>query len=199
MLNVSEIGDLHAFQSGSNLSYYRARYYDTNLGRFLSEDPLGEGIPDARINAYAYVDNEPTTAMDPLGLYTLNPKGNPPPVPPSPRLDKALRCLENCYGSSFMVNSTSEPSRLRKPGSPHLRGEAADIDYPADPGKMLCCAAGCPDFHFALDEKLHPSRPGAGAHIHVQFTPARPGDVKPNWPHGVHGDLPPAPPCGGCK
>jgi len=54
-------------------SYNRARYYDTNIGRFLSEDPLGEGIPDARINAYACVDNELSTAMDPLGLDTLNP------------------------------------------------------------------------------------------------------------------------------
>jgi RHS repeat-associated protein len=24
-------------------SYYRARYYDPNAGRFLSEDPLGSG------------------------------------------------------------------------------------------------------------------------------------------------------------
>jgi len=36
------------FQSGSNfVLLFAPDYYDTNLGRFLSEDPLGEGIPDA--------------------------------------------------------------------------------------------------------------------------------------------------------
>jgi len=39
---------------GTGLYYYRARYYDTETGRFISEDPLGFG---AGINFYAYVNN----------------------------------------------------------------------------------------------------------------------------------------------
>jgi RHS repeat-associated protein len=49
--------------------YYRARYYDPRLGRFLSEDP----VPTTRRrreeqNPYAYVANRPTVAADPTGL-----------------------------------------------------------------------------------------------------------------------------------
>jgi len=52
---------------GTGLYYYRARYYAPDLGRFISEDPLGFGGGDA--NLYAYVGNRPTSANDPLGLY----------------------------------------------------------------------------------------------------------------------------------
>jgi RHS repeat-associated protein len=46
-------------------NYYRARYYDPKLGRFLSEDPIRF---DGGINFYAYVGNNPVTATDPSGL-----------------------------------------------------------------------------------------------------------------------------------
>jgi RHS repeat-associated protein len=46
------------------LYYYRARYYDPKIGRFLSEDPVGyvEGL-----NLYSYVDNDPINWIDPSG------------------------------------------------------------------------------------------------------------------------------------
>jgi RHS repeat-associated protein len=47
-------------------SYYRARYYDQNAGRFLSEDPLGFNAK--RFNFYSYVLNNPLRFADPLGL-----------------------------------------------------------------------------------------------------------------------------------
>ena len=52
-------------------SYYRARYYDPNVGRFLSEDPiqfLGG------VNFYAYVGNSSVNFADPLGLCAPSPK-----------------------------------------------------------------------------------------------------------------------------
>jgi len=53
------------WDSESGLHYYRARYYDPSLGRFLSEDPIGHrGGP----NFYAYVGNAPTNHLDPFGL-----------------------------------------------------------------------------------------------------------------------------------
>ncbi len=48
----------------AGLYYYRARYYDPEIGRFLSEDPLGFG---AGINFYAYVENNPVNFNDPSG------------------------------------------------------------------------------------------------------------------------------------
>jgi RHS repeat-associated protein len=49
----------------SGAYFYRARFYDQNVGRFLSEDPIGF---KGGINFYAYVNNRPTKYRDPLGL-----------------------------------------------------------------------------------------------------------------------------------
>jgi len=45
--------------------YYRARYYDSRIGRFISEDPIGLA---GDINKYVYVQNNPVNWIDPLGL-----------------------------------------------------------------------------------------------------------------------------------
>ncbi len=49
----------------SGLSYYRARYYDPQVGRFISVDPMGFGAGDT--NLYRYVGNSSTMATDPSG------------------------------------------------------------------------------------------------------------------------------------
>ena len=50
----------------TGLQYNRARYYDSNTGRWLSQDPLGFSAGDS--NLYRYVHNQPTDATDPSGL-----------------------------------------------------------------------------------------------------------------------------------
>jgi len=50
----------------AGLYYYRARYYNPSLQRFISEDPLGFGGGDA--NLYAYVGNGPTNFTDAIGM-----------------------------------------------------------------------------------------------------------------------------------
>jgi len=57
---------------GTGLYYYRARYYDPILKRFISEDPIG---PAGGVNLYAYVDNNPISNTDPLGLMGRGPGG----------------------------------------------------------------------------------------------------------------------------
>ncbi len=52
--------------SETGLYYYRARYYDPALGRFISEDPLG--FRGSGPNFYAYVFDSPTNLVDPFGL-----------------------------------------------------------------------------------------------------------------------------------
>jgi len=78
------------FDTETGLYYYRARYYDSQVGRFLSEDLLRFGVGAKLLNArsgaihiiltpsalrgrsadfYGYVSNAPVSNRDPLGLW----------------------------------------------------------------------------------------------------------------------------------
>ena len=52
--------------TSSGLYYYGYRYYEPNLQRWLSRDPIGE---DGGINLYGFVLNNPVNGYDPLGLH----------------------------------------------------------------------------------------------------------------------------------
>jgi len=54
----------------TGLVYYRARYYHPGLGRFASRDPMG--MADS-VSPYAYVANNPTNLIDPMGLHSMDP------------------------------------------------------------------------------------------------------------------------------
>jgi RHS repeat-associated protein len=50
------------------LSYFHARFYSANLGRFMSPDPIGGSIGDPQSwNPYSYVRNNPLRFTDPTG------------------------------------------------------------------------------------------------------------------------------------
>jgi len=46
-----------------------ARFYDPDVGRFISEDPLGL---KAGINLYTFAGNDPVNGFDPTGAFTVN-------------------------------------------------------------------------------------------------------------------------------
>jgi len=52
--------------SETGLYFFRARYYDSQIGRFLSEDPVGFQGGDN--NVYRYSFNDPVNLEDPSGL-----------------------------------------------------------------------------------------------------------------------------------
>jgi RHS repeat-associated protein len=56
------------YDSEISLYYYRARYYDPQLGRFISQDPIAFKGRD--VNLYRYVLNGPINSTDPSGLLT---------------------------------------------------------------------------------------------------------------------------------
>jgi RHS repeat-associated protein len=63
------VGQFGVMTEDNGWYYMRARYYDPEMGRFISEDPLGFGGGD--VNLYAYVSNNPINQVDPFGLYDL--------------------------------------------------------------------------------------------------------------------------------
>ena len=87
--------------------FYRARYYQTSIGRFLSEDPLAQGPIGYRHNAssfqplYVYVENSPSRWSDPLGLSPFE----GPPVdfrtPNDPDFNPVIQ--RSCYGNDQVV------------------------------------------------------------------------------------------------
>ncbi|HSX04128.1 MAG TPA: RHS repeat-associated core domain-containing protein [Rhabdochlamydiaceae bacterium] len=57
------------YEEETGLIYLRNRYYDPEIGRFLSADPqLEKGINPQSFNPYVYVENNPINFIDPLGL-----------------------------------------------------------------------------------------------------------------------------------
>jgi RHS repeat-associated protein len=57
------------FDTEAGFDYYRARYYDSTVGRFISEDPTA--LKGGSINLYRYVSNNATNSIDPTGLVAV--------------------------------------------------------------------------------------------------------------------------------
>ena len=51
----------------TGLYHFNARWYDPDLGRFITEDPIKDGT-----NWYIYANNNPLRFIDPTGLSTLD-------------------------------------------------------------------------------------------------------------------------------
>jgi RHS repeat-associated protein len=73
--------------TSSTVYYYRARYYQPGLGRFLSEDPRNSR---QGANRYKYAANNPVFVADPRGLETV--------------FQCALGCFADFYGPSKTIS-----------------------------------------------------------------------------------------------
>jgi RHS repeat-associated protein len=59
--------------------YYRARYYDAGVGRFISEDPIGFNAGDGNLTRYVF--NSSVNFVDPSGKDVWIETGDPSQVP----------------------------------------------------------------------------------------------------------------------
>jgi RHS repeat-associated protein len=72
--NTSSVGNPYLFtgrcwDKETGLYYYRARYYNSAIGRFMQTDPVGYS---AGVNWYLYCGNNPVVLIDPWGLCGYN-------------------------------------------------------------------------------------------------------------------------------
>ena len=85
------------FDTETNLQFSRARYYDPQSGRFMSEDLLRFDGLEPNPNLYWYVRNSPTNVIDPLGLW---------PTPTEPILiPPCWNCIGLGLGAKDMWNN----------------------------------------------------------------------------------------------
>ncbi len=120
---------------GKDVHYYRARYYDANAGRFVSEDPLAVDPETAGSNRYLYVSNSPVDLSDATGesplLFvpiviwlvlnnpdTANAPGCNDPILPSQGVQGMVR---DAVLGRFLGWSPSNPRHLLVNGNPLLR------------------------------------------------------------------------------
>ena len=80
------------FDYETGLYYYRARYYNPYIGRFLQTDPVGY---DAGMNMYAYCINNPLSYADPSGLGRVTVRIRADMVTDNPTNDDAYKDIDN--------------------------------------------------------------------------------------------------------
>jgi RHS repeat-associated protein len=126
----------------TGLMYYRARFYDPNLGRFISEDPIGFGGGD--LNLYGYVSNSPGSFTDPSGLCPFCHYGDPLTfwTNGADQLDDVFNTAQDFYGVDPPIGwnpiNPTEPMRFFDT----LRGSA----------DMLRCGSGLGQAIYSEDE-----------------------------------------------
>ena len=78
LVHVGENGNVYQFageyrDANTGLDYLRARYYDPNLGRFISKDPFGGVLFDPMSqHDYQYAHANPVNFTDPTGYFSLS-------------------------------------------------------------------------------------------------------------------------------
>ncbi len=73
----------HVQDAATGLTYMQQRYYDPQVGLFLSVDPVRPNARSGRnFNRYAYANNNPYRFTDPDGRFAKG-RDEPPPPPPT--------------------------------------------------------------------------------------------------------------------
>ncbi len=81
------------YDAETNLHYNHFRYYDPELGRYITSDPIGLR---GGMNTYGYVEQNPIVSIDPRGLDTTYPNPSDNSVyPPTMQCSFTSDCMDN--------------------------------------------------------------------------------------------------------
>ena len=100
----------------TGLYYYGARYYDSTIGRFISEDPWeGDLANPQTLNKYSYAINNPIFYIDPTGMYVVE-TGE---VEEGDTLSGITNQLNEQYGTNYSykdiasINNIANPDKIK--------------------------------------------------------------------------------------
>jgi len=111
-------------------NYYRARYYDPKVGRFLSEDPERWAVS---LNFYPYVGSSPVNAVDPFGLQEIKCHGC------DGKEEKARKAVKG-----FCKEAKSGECRKALERYGYLDCVESRCDDPEHPINVVCVPMNCP-------------------------------------------------------
>jgi RHS repeat-associated protein len=111
------------------LIYYRARYYDPTIGRFISRDPAG--MPDG-VNRYEYVGSSPVNMIDPLGLHASDPLLNMLAANEGSYLANTMTDFSAGY-QNFRNGYNGNTSVMDQPSAATQLGQAARFAFDISP------------------------------------------------------------------
>ena len=118
-LNDHEKFATYTRDSYTGFDYADQRYYASTYGRFLTADPYQHGANGSNNpkdpgswNRYAYVEDDPVNAFDPLGLFELQAQLGPVTDSCSAAMNPfsgMFQCLEAYFGYVGSVQAASVP------------------------------------------------------------------------------------------
>jgi RHS repeat-associated protein len=105
------VGKYGVIDEGNGLYFMRARYYDSNTGRFLSEDPKWDE------NLFPYANNNPVVYIDPNGESATSDAWNRGWQDAIERLNKSLSdplTYETAFGGAMLMANGGKVGSISK-------------------------------------------------------------------------------------
>jgi RHS repeat-associated protein len=133
----------HQFDPETGLVYARARYYDAELGVFLSRDALDRGPLDApNLHRFTWARGNPLRFLDPSGY--AEEETQPPPAPTPPQMvteqDEASACFSDsnsCPQEQAALKKALEAAEKKRAAREKFFRDR-DASCTRDPTQKMC-------------------------------------------------------------